>query len=123
MLYKNLLFPDRHQTQLAYRIKFWPWTELSESGRKLVYSNKTQVVNCQWLEDNISAGDWGDSFLLRGTQYYEVVWAFNCVPTKLEWEAAKPDGKITVEYRRSPAIKDKRVAILRFIRDEQVSLT
>ena len=121
MLYNNLATPDRSKTQLAQRIRYFPWANLSEAGRKLVTTHHIKVMSCREIEDElIRHPDFHEVFLLKGEHLYEVVWAFNMIPTKTEWEQHGPEGLLTVEFRLSPAIPDKRVAILRFKREPSI---
>lgn len=114
MLYKDIT-DDRSQTMFAYRIKFWPWVNLSETARKLVRKHVIVTASTQSVENELMATEDG-CYLLRGEHMYKVVWAFNCVPTKTEWKQHGEESLVTVEFRESAAIPERRVAILRFKR-------
>jgi len=67
MLYNNLATPDRSKTQLAQRIKYFPWANLSEAGRKLVTAHHIKVMSCREIEDElIRHPDFHEVFALEG---------------------------------------------------------
>ena len=113
MLYNNLATPDRSKTQLAQRIACFPWNTLSESARALIHSHHIKTFTAGEVELLIIGPE--DETLRHGKHEYLVRWAYNCVPTRQEWENHKGrGGLVTVEFRASPAIEGYRVAILRF---------
>ena len=108
MLYKEI--HDRQETQLAYKIKFYPWQELSNKAKELIvrtsheYFHKRDIV--AGLDETM------ETFTLRATTY-QIVWQYNNIPTQAEWEK-KTDGYIIhVDFRFSPALP-KPVAIFSF---------
>lgn len=111
MLYNNLASPDRSKTQLAQRIACFPWNSLSESARALIHSHHIKTYTAGELE----LLETDEGAIRHGKHEYEVRWAYNCVPTRQEWETHKDKGGlVTVEFRASPVITGYRVAILRF---------
>ena len=113
MLYNNLHTPDRSKTQLAQRIACFPWNSLSESARALIHSHHIKTYTAGELE-LLTRGASADT-IVHGKHVYLVRWAYNCVPTRQEWETHKDKGGlVTVEFRASPVIPGYRVAILRF---------
>ena len=113
MLYNNLTTPDRSKTQLAQRVACFPWNSLSESARALIHSHHIKTFTAGEVE-LLTIGP-EDETLRYGKHEYLVRWAYNCVPTRQEWENHKRrEGLVTVEFRASPAIEGYRVAILRF---------
>lgn len=114
MLYKDVT-DDRSQTMFAYRVKFWPWTDLSEAARLMVRRHQTVIASAREIENELMTMEDG-CYLLRGEHMYLVVWAFNCIPTKTEWKKFGAESLVTVEFRESAVIPERRVAILRFKR-------
>ena len=111
MLYNNLASPDRSKTQLAQRIACFPWNSLSESARALIHSHHIKTYTAGELE----LLETNEGTIRHGKHEYEVRWAYNCVPTRQEWETHRDKGGlVTVEFRTSPVIPGYRVAILRF---------
>ena len=111
MLYNDLASPDRSKTQLAQRIACFPWNSLSESARALIHSHHIKTYTAGELE----LLETNEGTIRHGKHEYLVRWAYNCVPTRQEWETHKDKGGlVTVEFRASPVIPGYRVAILRF---------
>jgi len=108
MLYKEI--HDRQETQLAYKIKFYPWQELSDKAKELIilrrrsYFRKHDVVDM--LDETM------ETFTLRETAY-QIVWQYNNIPTREEWEKKSDGYLIHVDCRFSPALT-KPVAIFSF---------
>ena len=118
MLYNNLPIPDRSKTQLAQRIACFPWNSLSESARSLIHSHHIKTFTAGEVELLIT--DSTAETMRHGKHEYLVRWAYNCVPTRQEWEThKKKGGLVTVEFRASPAISGYRVAILRFKHEQK----
>lgn len=110
-LFKFLSIPDRKQTQLAYRIKYWPRAELSDTAKdlicwhKMVYMRKREII---------AACMPGFETLTYKNKDFKIVWAYNNIPTELEWNGKTDEFLIRVELRCSPAIDDFAVAVLNF---------
>lgn len=110
-LFKLLALPDRKQTQLAYRIKYWPISELNEGTkeficwRKTVYLRKRQILAACMPDFET---------LVYKERSYKIVWAYNNIPTEQEWNGKTDEFLIRVELRCSPAIEEFAVAILNF---------
>lgn len=110
-LFNKLSRPDRTQTQLAYKVKYWPWRELTSSAHglirnnRIVYLRKSQIVGS--LDDS-QAG-----VVYQGCRYV-IVWAYNNVPTEEEWNKRADISLITCEFRVSPATGCGPVVILSF---------
>lgn len=108
MLFKEV--HNRQETQLAYKIKFYPYAELSDKAKELItlrkhsYFRKQHVVNL--LNESL------DTFTLRETSY-QIVWQYNNIPTQEEWEKKSDSYLIHVDFRFSPALA-KPVAIFSF---------
>ena len=118
MLYNNLATPDRSKTQLAQRIACFPWNSLSESARALIHSHHIKALSAGEVELLIT--DSTAETMRYGKHEYLVRWAYNCVPTRQEWETNRErGGLVTVEFRASTAISGYRVAILRFKHEQK----
>jgi len=110
-LFKFLATPDRQQTQLAYRVKFWPKSELTEGAKQLICWSKTVYLR----KRQILAACMPDfETLVYKDRSYKIVWAYNNIPTEQEWDGKTDEFLIRVELRCSPAIDDFAVAILNF---------
>lgn len=110
-LFKLLALPDRKQTQLAYRVKFWPLAELNEVAKelicwkKMIYMRKREILAaCSPSLETITIKE----------RPYKIVWAYNNIPTEQEWNGKTDEFLIRVELRCSPAIEEFAVAILNF---------
>jgi len=110
-LFKQMLVPDRQQTQLAYRVKYWPFRELSPAAKELIAYRKFSFMSKQMVVDRCSE-DLTD-FIVKGRSY-KIVWAYNNQPTQQEWEATHDKRQINVELRCSAAIDSFAVAILSY---------
>lgn len=108
MLFKEV--NNRKETQLAYKIKFYPWQELSDKAKELIvlrkhnYYRKSEII-CR-LNETL------ETFTLRDTEY-QIVWQYNNIPTELEWERKSNSYIIHIDFRFSPAL-NKPVAIFSF---------
>jgi hypothetical protein len=102
---------DRTQTQLAYKVRCYPWPEVPEAGKQLVSWRRHFVTTKQEilaaLDEDMT------TYQYRGRDY-QIVWAFNNIPTKEEWDRKNGGFLITVDLRFSPAIKEMAVAIFSF---------
>jgi hypothetical protein len=111
MLYKLLNKPDRQQTQLAYRIKYWPHAMLSPAAKELISFHKNIYMRKQDID---YALDETMEHLTINHRNYKIVWAYNNVPTEQEWQAKSPSYLVKTELRFSPAIPELAVVILSF---------
>lgn len=106
----NKIF-DRQQTQLAYRVKYWPFSKLSEAGKELVKWRSHAMIRKSDIELHCTATK---EALFQDGRLYKIVWAYNNVPTEAEWDKAAPQELIYCEFRASPAIPETAVVILSF---------
>lgn len=102
---------DRTATQLAYKVRCYPWPEVPVAGRELI-SWRRHFVHCKKLVIACLDEDM-TTYQYRG-RAYNIVWAFNNVPTRDEWERKSDNFLITIDLRFSPAIKEMAVAIFSF---------
>ena len=115
-LFRKLITPDRTQTQLAYRIRYWPWHELSHAGRELVVH---RVKTYMYAYALVKACNEQKTKMMYKGREYALVWAYNNVPTEQEWEKVEEFTLINIEFRSSPAIDGYSVAILSFERPSE----
>ena len=110
-LFKILETPDRQQTQLAYKVKYFPQSQLTPGALDLICWKKSAYMH----KHTILAACTDDlNFLTITGRVYTIVWAYNCVPTEQEWNGKSDSFLIKVELRCSPAIPEYAVAILNF---------
>lgn len=110
-LFKILETPDRQQTQLAYKVKYFPQSQLTPGALDLICWKKSAYMH----KHTILAACTDDlNFLTIKGRVYKIVWAYNCVPTEQEWNGKSDSFLIKVELRCSPAIPEYAVAILNF---------
>lgn len=110
-LFKQLPQADRQATQLAYRVKYWPFQELSSAGRDLLVSQRKIYMR---KDDILECIDTNKTTMHRHGRDYQIVWAYNNMPTEEEWNKRSDDTLIACEFRSSPAIKGWAVVILSF---------
>lgn len=110
-LFKAGVTADRTQTQLAYRIKYWPWNQLSGAAKQLIrhtsqfYLRKSDILaGCNEERNMLN---------IRGVNYH-IVWEYNNMPTEREWDGKPANYLIHVELRHSPATPEYYVALLSF---------
>lgn len=108
-LFKTMPAPDRHQTQLAYRVHYWPHSELSESAKELIHWRKRIYLTKAQILDSCNADL---NILHRSGTDWRICWAYNNMPTQQEWDRCGESRLISVELRVSPAIQERAVAIL-----------
>jgi hypothetical protein len=110
-LFKQLPKADRQATQLAYRVRFWPYQELSSAGRDLLVMQRKLYLR----KSDILEGTSDDKVTFHYyDRQYQIVWAYNNMPTEEEWNKRSDDTLIACEFRSSPAIKEWAVVILSF---------
>jgi len=111
MLFKKLLRPDRQQTQLAYRVKFFPFNTLSESAKDLIVWSKLVYMRKKDIEDSLNEDK---TKIIYRSKEYVILWAYNNIPTQKEWEGKSESFNIRCEFRASPAIPEYAVCIMNF---------
>ena len=111
MLFIKLPNPDRQRTQLAYKIKFFPWAMLTPAAKELIRNHKEFYLSKELIEQHATEDK---NFLIWEGRRYAIQWVFNNLPTEQEWLRSKPTRVIRVELRNSPAIPEYGVAILSF---------
>ena len=111
MLFKKLARPDRQQTQLAYRVKFFPFNTLSESAKDLIVWSKLVYMRKKDIEDSLNEDK---TKIIYRSKEYVILWAYNNIPTQKEWEGKSESFNIRCEFRASPAIPEYAVCIMNF---------
>ena len=102
-LFNKLPKPDPTQTQLAYKLRYWPYSMLGQAARKLLVFGRctstypTVFTKAQILDKIIDDAD--KRFLLHEGVKYEIHWLFNCIPTEEEWNKKSDSYLIRVEFR------------------------
>jgi hypothetical protein len=110
-LFKQLISPNRKETQLAYRVKYWPFKELSPAAKELIAYNKKVFLKKGTILDQCNEDK---TKLFRGGREYQIVWEYNNMPTRQEWEGKTDNYLISCEFRGSAAIEGYSVVILSF---------
>lgn len=108
MLFKPMAVPNRTETQLAYKLKYFPSAFLSDAAQRLIFRNHIVHLTKALVLEHINRER---THLFFGGKEHKIVWAHNNIPTEQEWEKLSDDQNITVELRKSPAIPEKYVAI------------
>lgn len=110
-LFKSGVTEDRTQTQLAYRIKYWPYNQLSGAAKNLIRKSKSFLLKKKTLlslcNEELNKFRWLDVD-------YSIVWEYNNMPTEREWTGKSDGYLIHIELRHSPAVPEYFIAVLSF---------
>lgn len=107
-LFLSLDTPDRSKTQIAYAANYFPARELTDAAARLVvWSRKVMLYKAQILnlvnEDMtfISYTPKGKERIENkvGKQEWAIHWAFNAIPTQIEWERKSAGFIIECNFR------------------------
>ena len=109
MLYKKLDKPNAHATQLAYRVRYWPYAALAEYARKMICWKQHGYIPKQSFIDMLNEDM---THVFYNNQEWQITWAYNNIPTQIEWEKFK--GSIHVQFRVSPLFDRKNICLLDF---------
>jgi hypothetical protein len=96
---------------LAYRVKHWPLSELSPVAKSKLVSNKLVYLPKQMILDNCNEER---THMFFKNRRYAIAWAWNNIPTELEWDKKSDSCLIRIEFRVSPLIKEGYLALLSF---------
>lgn len=110
-LFQTMNRPDAQKTMLAYRVRHWPISELSPTAKSKLISNKLKYLP-KW--QILDCCDEARTHLWIGNRRYAIAWAWNNIPTELEWDKKSDSYLIRVELRCSPLIKEGYLALLSF---------
>lgn len=110
-LFKSGVTADRTQTQLAYRIRYWPYNQLSKAARDLIRSFKLFYLRKDQLLARCNAER--NRLTFNGVDY-QIVWEYNNMPTEKEWNGKTDSFLVHVELRGSPVIEGYYAALLSF---------
>ena len=102
---------DRTATQLAYKVKYFPWRDMPAAAKELISWRRYQVFSKKEITHHLSEDL--TKFRYRGREY-TIVWEHNNTPSQTEWERKTPQFLISVDIRFSPAIKELAVAVFSF---------
>lgn len=100
---------DRTHTQLAYKLKYFPFSQVSPAGRELVKMRRNFTLT---KEQFLAKLDDTHSVLFANGREWKVVWAHNNIPTEEEWNKIADRAVMLLELRASPAIDGFAVAII-----------
>jgi hypothetical protein len=110
-LFQSLSEPDRKKTMLAYRVKYWPNSELSQVAKSHIVRNKATYLRKSTI---IELCNEDRTHLSFGGISYQIAWAWNNIPTEREWDKKSDSYLIRVERRISPLIEGGYLALLSF---------
>jgi len=102
---------DRTATQLAYKVRCFPWDLVPPAGKALVSWRRFRMTSKLQLLAMLSEDK---TKLLHNNREYLIVWSFNNVPTETEWNKKSDNFLISLDFRFSPAIKELAVVVLDF---------
>jgi hypothetical protein len=102
---------DRQATQLAQRIASWPIRKLTDAARDLIRYNYVEYTTKKVFTECIEEFD-NETQLFHKEHWYPVKWMYGVIPTKQEWETASDNKVLVIEYRISPAISGRRIALI-----------
>jgi hypothetical protein len=102
---------DRQHTQLAYRVKYWPFNKLSEAAKELISWKSHKLI--KKIDIELHCSETKEALYYRG-RLYKILWAYNNVPTENEWNRHEDQELIYCEFRTSPAIPELAVVVLSF---------
>lgn len=110
-LFQTLTKPDAQKTMLAYRVRHWPRSELSRAASDKLVSNKLRYMP---KHEVLASCNEDRTHIFVGSRRYAIAWAWNNIPTELEWDKKSDSYLIRVELRCSPLIKEGYLALLSF---------
>ena len=110
-LFQSLTKPDHQRTMLAYRVRLWPYSELSQVAKSKLVSNKVIYLRKATIIDTCNEDR---THLTFNGRSYPIAWAWNNIPTEMEWDKKSDSYLIRVELRCSPLIPGSYVAMLSF---------
>jgi DNA modification methylase len=102
---------DRQHTQLAYRIKYFPYSQLSPKARELIVWKRNTLIRKGDIIDNCNETQ---EVLFHKGSLYKICWLHNTVPTEHEWNKKLDSYLVRCEFRRSPAIPELAIVLLSF---------
>ena len=102
---------DRQQTQLAYKIKYFPYDDLSQTAKDLIpWKHHTYIKK---IDIELHCNETKEAMYYKG-RLYRIVWAYNSIPTEAEWNKRSDQELIRCEFRYSPAIPEGKIILLSF---------
>lgn len=115
MLYKKLAKPNASQTQLFYKLQYWPATRLSDKAKLLCHSRRAVMLPKHVLLDCMNK-ELTHIYMpnFAGALSYRIVWAYNNIPTEQEWDKKSGNYLISVEFRTFVHCQHEPVAIFSF---------
>lgn len=108
-LFKNSV--DTH-SQLDYKLQYWPRHMLGPSARSYIFEETGPRA---LRKENFLAGCNEDmTHFTNLDDKFKIVWLFNNVPSKDEWERKSPGFLLTVSTRKFRHVDREDVIILSF---------
>lgn len=101
-LFNKLPAPDRSKTQLAYMLNYYPAAQLPANtvSSHIAWSKKLHIPKTTLL--SMCNEELTTMRIKTSSLDFKLQWAFNNVPTELEWQRKGGGYLITVELRISP---------------------
>ncbi len=115
MLFKKLDKPNASQTQLFYKLQYWPSFLLSAKAKQLCHYRNAVVFPKRALLDCMNE-ELTHIYMpgFAGATSYKIVWAFNNIPTEQEWDKKSDEYLVSVEFRTFVHRQHEPVAIFTF---------
>jgi hypothetical protein len=110
----------RQDTQLAYRVRCFPWDVLSPAAKQLIVWRQGFYLRKMQLEALILQPQQDDPCqvpeFLHSEKHgiFRIEWAYGSIPTQEEWDGKGDRFHIHVDLRISPACANSRIALLDF---------
>lgn len=102
---------NRQYTQLAYKVRCYPWHDLPQAGKDLTRWHRKLILR---KSEVLTMLDESMEHFIHEGRMYRIVWAYNNVPTEQEWNKKSDSWLVTIELRSSAAIPEVQVAIFNF---------
>lgn len=96
MLYKPMALSNSRETQLSYKLTYFPYRSLSAAARRYISHRKSMAFSKQEILEKM---DETLSYLLHEGKQYKIGWGFNNIPTKREWDKLADSHEIYIELR------------------------
>lgn len=109
MLYKPMALSNSRETQLSYKLTYFPFRSLSTAARRYISHRKSMAFTKQEL---LGMMDEQLTHMLYEGKQYKIGWGFNNIPTKREWDKLKDTDELYVELRICSPTLCGNVAIL-----------
>lgn len=94
---------DRTHSQLAQRVKCFPFSKLSQAERRFVIANFPSSMTVEELCNRCDDTQEHVFAKVGGTtcQLYRICWSYGVIPTEVEFKSRGPERKLWVEFRET----------------------